>query len=454
MHRIKSVDMLHGNLLGLIIKYTIPIIFIGLIQSLFNAVDIMVLGYVADTNAVASVGATTSIVHLLVNTFFGISTGAKIVLARLLGSGEGERVKKTVSTSMLLALALGVIVAVAGYFLSPIFLTLTDCPQECFDGALIYMRLYLVASPVIMLYNFGTAILSVSGDSQRPLYYMLASGGVNVVLNFVLCFIMEEKVAAVAIATAVSQMLGALLVIIRLTRMSGLCRLDLRHLSWSNVAFRKVMSNGIPIGLSSALYPIANLQIQAAVNSFGPAVIAGNSAMSSIEGVVSNIAAAPWGATTGVFVGQNIGADNKKRVRGTIFYCLGISAALGVILGVLGTVFSHPLVSLYVSDEAAIEAAQVRMMYTLLPHAIAAINGILAQTVQAFGYSMLSTVNSIFSVLVFRAIWMQFVYPTQPTFDMLCRCYFVSWLLVLTVNIVFVLYLYNSKFKKGNIKKM
>ena len=183
MHRIKSVDMLHGNLLGLIIKYTIPIIFIGLIQSLFNAVDIMVLGYVADTNAVASVGATTSIVHLLVNTFFGISTGAKIVLARLLGSGEGERVKKTVSTSMLLALALGIVVAVVGYFLSPLFLELTDCPQECFDGALVYMRLYLVASPVIMLYNFGTAILSVSGDSQRPLYYMLASGGVNVVLT-------------------------------------------------------------------------------------------------------------------------------------------------------------------------------------------------------------------------------------------------------------------------------
>ncbi len=452
--KIRNVDMLHGNLFKSIIIYTIPVIFIGLVQSLFNAVDIMVLGFVADTNAVASVGATTSIIHLLVNTFFGIATGSKVVLARLLGSGEEDRVKKTVSTSMITAVILGVLAATVGFLLSPFFLDITSCPIECYDGALIYMRLYLISAPVMMIYNFGSAVISVSGDSQRPLYYMLISGGLNVVLNFILCFVMKEKVAAVAIATAVSQALGALLVVIRLVRTDGACRLDIKHLRWNFSAFGKILANGVPIGLSTALYPLANLQIQSAVNSFGPAVIAGNSAMSSIEGIASTIDNAAWGASASVFVGQNLGAQNQKRVRNSILCCLLMACSLGAIMGVLGTVFSRPLISLYVSEEAAIAAAQTRMMYTLLPQVIAAATGVLSNTVQAFGYSFLSTANSIVSVLLFRIVWMNFIYPQNPTFDMLCRCYLVSWILVLLANIVFVLVLYKLRLKKGKIKSV
>ena len=454
MLKIKNVDMIHGNLLRAIIQYTIPVILIGLVQSLFNAVDIMVLGAMADTNAVASVGATTSIIHLLVNTFFGISAGAKVVLARLLGKGEEERIARTVSTSMLAALAIGFVAGMLGFFLSPLFLNITLCPQECYGDALIYMRLYLISAPVIMIYNFGSAILSVSGDSQRPLYYMLFSGGMNVVLNFVLCATMQQKVAAVAIATAVSQLLGAVLVVVRLVRMSGVCKLDLKKLVWDNSAFGKIMANGVPIGLSTALYPIANLQIQAAVNSFGPSVMAGNSAISSIEGIVSTIANSAWGTSAGVFVGQNLGAQNKKRVKDSIFWCLLMASSIGMLLGGLATIFSRPLLMLYVSDEAAIVAGQTRMMYTLLPHAIAAITGVLANTIQAFGYSIICTINSIVSVLLFRIFWMNVIYPINPTFDMLCRCYLVSWMLVLVVNIIFTLYLYNAKLKKGTIKEI
>ena len=454
MLKIKNVDMIHGNLVRSIVQYTIPIILIGLVQSLFNAVDIMVLGTMADTNAVASVGATTSIIHLLINTFFGISAGAKVVLARLLGKGEEERIHRTVSTSMLAALVIGFVAGILGFFLSPFFLNVTLCPQECYNDALIYMCLYLISAPVIMIYNFGSAVLSVSGDSQRPLYYMLLSGGMNVVLNFVLCLVMKEKVAAVAIATAVSQLLGAVLVVVRLVKMSGVCRLDLKKLTWDNSAFGKIMANGVPIGLSTALYPIANLQIQAAVNSFGPSVMAGNSAISSIEGIVSTIANSAWGTSAGVFVGQNLGAQNKKRVKGSILWCLLMASSIGMLLGGLGTIFSRPLLMLYVSDEAAIVAGQTRMMYTLLPHAIAAITGVLSNTIQAFGYSIICTINSIVSVLLFRIFWMNVIYPINPTFDMLCRCYLVSWMLVLVVNIIFTLYLYNAKLKKGTIKEI
>ena len=453
MLRAKNVDMLHGNLFKTILIYSFPLFLISLIQNLFNAVDIMVLGAVADTNAVASVGATSSIHHLLINAFFGNSSGAKVVLARLLGAEKHKRVAKTVSTSMITGLAIGLVTAVAGYLLSPAFLRLTNCPAECFDGALIYMRIYVLASPVIMLYNFGSAVLQVSGDSQRPLYYMIVSGLMNVVLNFALCLIMTEKVAAVAIATVVSQLTGAVLVLIRLCRMDGPCRLNLRALHWSNVAFGKIMKNGIPIGLSSALYPLANLQIQSAINSFGAATMAGNSAAISIEALVSTATVTPWASSATVFVGQNLGAKNQVRVKNTILYTLALACGLSLLLCNIGFLFSHQLLSLYVSEEPAIVAGQTRMLYVFLPYAICAVNSVLGHVIQAFGYSLFSTVNSVVSVLVFRMFWMALIYPHYPTYSCLCQCYLVSWFLILIVNVSFTLYLYLGKFKKGKLKK-
>ena len=303
-----------------------------------------------------------------------------------------------------------------------------------------------------MLYNFGSAILQVSGDSQRPLYYMLFSGALNVALNFALCFIMTEKVAAVAIATAVSQLAGAVLVMLRLCRTDGPCRLRLRHLTWSNAAFGKIMKNGIPIGLSSALYPLANLQIQSAINSLGAATMAGNSAAISIESIVSTATVTPWASSATVFVGQNLGAKNQTRVKKTILYTLLLAVGLSCLLCGISFLFSRQLLSLYINEEAAIAAGQIRMIYVLLPYAICAINSVLSHVIQAFGYSLFSTVNSVVSVLIFRMIWMAWIYPLYPTYACLCQCYLVSWFFILAVNVSFTLYLYHGKFKKGKLK--
>ena len=454
MLRAKNVDMLHGNLFKTILIYSFPLFLISLIQNLFNAVDIMVLGYVADTDAVAAVGATSPILHLLINAFFGISVGAKIVLARLLGAQKHKRAAKTVSTSIITALSLGLLTSLVGFLLAPLFLRLTNCPAECFEGALIYMRIYVLSSPVIMIYNFGSAILHVSGDSQRPLYYMMISGGLNVVLNFVLCMIITEKVAAVAIATVVSQIVGAVLVLARLFRMDGPCRLNLRALHWSNSAFAKIMKNGIPIALSSALFPVANLQIQSAINSFGAATMAGNSAAISLEALISTATMTPWASATTVFVGQNLGAKDQVRVKNTILYTLALSVGLSLVLCNIGLLFSHQLLSLYVSEEAAIAAGRTRLFYVLLPYAISAINSILSHVIQAFGYSLFSTINSIVSVLLFRMVWMTWIYPLSPTYACLCQCYLVSWFLILIVNVSFTSYLYFGKLKKGLLTRM
>ena len=454
MSRIKTVDMLQGNLLRSIVVFSVPLLFVGLIQNLFNAVDIMVLGYLADTNAVAAVGATGTIIHLLVNISFGVSNGAKIILARLMGEGEAEKTQRTVYTSVVTAVGLGILSAVAGVTLAPIFLRLTQCPAEIFDDAVLYIRLYFAVSPAIMLYNFGSNILQVSGDSQRPLYYMIASGILNVVLNIVLCLIMPQKVAAVAIATAASQVLGALLVMNRICRMEGDCKFRIKGSKWSTPIFGKLLSNGIPIGLSNSLYSLANLQIQSAINSFGPSAIAGNSATTSLETIQASITATPWSTAAGVFVGKNLGADNKERVRRSFVYCALISAISSAVLSLLQMMFAPSLISLYVSDSEAIAYGQIRMMFTTAPYVIAAINGILTGVIQSFGYSIFTTVNSIMSVLVFRIIWMNTVYPQSPTFYTLMFCFLISWCLVLVVNVIFFIYVYFFKFSRGKVKKM
>lgn len=454
MARIKNVDVLHGNLFKSVILFGIPLLFVGLIQSLFNAVDIMVLGQMADTHAVAAVGATTTIVSLLVTLALGIASGAKIVLARLIGEGVKEKTEQTVFTSIMTSFILGGITMVVGVFLAPAFLTLTQCPQEIFADAKLYMQIYFAASPAIMLYNFGSTILQVSGDSKRPLFYMIISGLMNLILNFVLCFILSQKVAAVAIATAISQIVGAILVFRRILVMEGDCRLRLRGGKWNWFSFRKLMSNGLPIGFSTALYSIASLQIQSALNTFGSDAIAGSAATTNLESIESSIVAAPWGSTAGVFVGQNVGADNKKRVKKSILVCTAISITLGAVFSAIIAIFSRPILSLFVTEENAIVYGQIRILYIIIPYVIACLNGILSHTIQAFGYSIFSTINSIICVLIFRIIWMQYVYPLCPTFHVLMQCFLVSWILIAVVNLIFFFYLYYRKFKADKIKKM
>lgn len=454
MAKIKNVDVLHGKLLPSILSFAVPLLLVALIQSLFNAVDIMVLRRMADDGAVAEVGATTSIVHLLTNISIGISMGGKIVLARLIGEGVKDRTERTVFTAVITAFILGAITVVIGFFCSPFFLNITNCPQDTFNGALIYLRIYFAAGPAIMVYNFGSNVLQVSGDSQRPLYYMVASGILNVVLNFLLCLVMTEKVAAVAIATAVSQLLGAVLVFRRILVMESECRLKLRGTQWSWRSFYQIFANGLPIGLSNSLYSLANLQIQSALNSFGPAAIAGNTATINLEGVASSVGAVPWGSAVGVFVGQNVGADNKKRVKHSILLTLGISVGIALVYSLIISLFSSQVLSLFVKSKNAIEYGRIRTFYTTIPFAIVSLNTILSNSIQAFGYSIFSTVNSIFSVFVFRMIWMNYVYPLYPSFHTLMQCFLVSWMLVAVGNLLFFFYLYFFKFKKNKLKKM
>lgn len=450
----KSVDATKGPLVKLIIAFAIPLIISTLVQSFFNAVDLAVLGAMTeDSSAVASVGATTSIIHLIVNTFVGLSSGAKIIIARQIGMKETDSIKKTASTSLITAVSIGFVVAIVGFIFAPDFMHLVNCPSKCFDGAVIYLRIYFLGAPAILLYNYASAIITTSGDTQRPLYYIIAGGILNAVLNVILCLILPKKVIAVAVATIAAQTLGAFLAVRRLSVMEGDCRLDLRNLSFSPSAFKKILRYGAPISLSAMLYPLANLQIQSSINSFGVAATAGNSAASTIDAIPSAFGVS-FGSAASVFVGQNLGANNKQRVRQSFSLCIlfGVlsTALLGSFIYSTGEFWLSIIVK---KDTEAISYGMIRMFYITLFYFVAAANQSLSHTIQAYGHPAASTIISAVGVLLFRVIWMKLIYPRYQTFDNLMLCFLVSWLTVMAANIL-TLSIITAKYKKGIYKKI
>lgn len=453
MLKSKNVDVTGGPLFKSIMLYSVPVMVGSLIQVLFNSADIAVLGNMADKVAVASVGVTGPIVGLVVNAFVGLSGGTNILLARYIGEGNAKNVRRTVDTSMLAAVIGGILLAIFGVAFSGGMLRLIDCPEECFEGAKVYLDLYFMAIPAIMVYNFGAAIIRVNGDSQTPLYYLIACGLLNIVLNILLCFVLEQKVMAVAIATFASQVLGAILVVVRLTKLTDACKINLKKIEFDWSTLTKVFRFGIPCAFTSALYSISNLQIQSAMNAYGPDAIAGNTAASTLEGLASSFTGA-FGVASLAFVGQNIGAKNKVRVKNTIALCLAIGFGFGFVLGVGLYIFGKPALSLFIPGEyEAIRYGMVRMKYVLLFYGIAAVNNVLINTLQAFGCSFIPFCTSIVTVLLFRVFWMFFIYPLSVTIDNLYFCYTCSWTLAMIAHTTTFILVYR-RYKKGKIQSV
>lgn len=430
----KKVDATQGPLIKLIFLYTVPLILSTLVQNLFNAVDIMVLGNLADTTAVASVGATSTVIHLIISAFVGISGGLKIVFSRYFGAHNAKGIKRLTDTSLISAVIIGIVLAAVGFFLSPVLLDLMKCPAECREGAILYIRIYMMATPAIMLYNFGSAALTSSGDTQRPLYYIIAGGFLNAILNVILCLLLTQKVAAVAIATAAAQVLGAFLVIRRLTKIEGEGRLELSDMHFHWPSFGQMLRYGLPLGINNALYPIANLQIQSAINSYGVSAIAGNSAAITIEGFVSPVQGA-FPVTATVFMGQNIGAGKDDRVKKSFWYCLLIGLAASQLLGMAVYFTSEIWLRIILgSDLEAYGYANSRMMFILLFQGVASAYSTLSHAIQSYGYASFSSFNSILWIFCFRLIWMNWIYPAHQTFQMLMLCFLVSWTMMLITN--------------------
>ena len=451
----KKVDATQGPLVKLIFSFAIPLILTTIAQDLFNITDKAVLGNMAGSAAVASIGATGTITQLIINGAVGLSTGTSIVLARFIGKKDEKNIRSTIDTALITSVIFGAIVAVAGVILAPFFLTATGCPQECYDGALIYIRIYISAAPFTLLYNYAEAILRTIGDTRRPLAYIITGGIVNVVLNVILCLILPQKVAAVAIATVASKVISALLATRRLCRLEGSARVSIPQMRFGWEAFKRIFRFGIPVSVSNMILPFANLQIVSAINSFGVDAVAGFSASSSAGSIIVAFSAG-FGSATTTFMGQNIGAKNIDRVKRSFWYSAGFNVLISGALGALVFLSGRFWIGLIVGFDAtaSIEYGMVRMFYVTLFYFISSINRSFSGALQAFGYPFLTSVSNIVFTLGFRILWMQLIYPKMPTFAMINACFTVSWTLNMIFYGIFFAFVYTRYVKKGICKKI
>ena len=457
--RRKNIDFTKGKLLPLIISYCIPLILAGLVQTMFSAADMAVLGAFdksPDSSAVGAIGATGAIITLLVNSMIGLSGGTNVLLARTVGARDDERSQQIVGSSLLLSVVVGFAMIGVGMLVAPWFLRVTGCPANSYDGALTYIYIYIAASPAILIYNFGSAIIRVSGDSRSPFIYILISGAVNVVLNLVLCIILEQKVAAVAIATLAANVIGAILTVVHLFRLKdGPCRVDVRNLRISAKEIKNIVLLGLPNAFTTALYSISNLQIQSAINSFGSSAAAGNNASAQVETFVATIVNAV-STTAMVAVGQNLGAGNGDRVKSSIVRCLIMNVIVSLVLGYTALAFGRPLLRIFVpNDTLAVDIGRVRLLCLLSIYFIMAIDNTLSSSVRAFGNTLLPMLNSVVTVIIFRTIWMNFIYPNMtfvgdPVKDIfnVYECYIISWIMSLLVQIVIFFAVYDRYVKR------
>jgi len=442
-----------GPLFSSILIFVIPIILANVMQTLFNAVDMVMVNFFSESGTeVASIGCTGPLLHLFKNLSIGISVGTSILLARYLGAKEEEKTKKTISSSILSALLIGVLIAAVSIPLMKVLLSLMNCPPECFEEARLYAVVNMAGMPAILLYNYCSAILRVSGDSKRPLYYMLISGGTNVVLNLSFCLLLDSKVLAVALATMLSQALGAGLSLFRLFRMEGACRVSFSSLRMDWSYFFKILRYGLPNGICSALFSISNILIYSALNAYGAATVAGESAAAQLQEISLSVNAA-FHVAAQTFIGQNLGAGKPQRVKKSFLYCGVTLFAITFTLGLLMNIFAEQLLYPFVgTDPDSVYCGKLSTYY--LAFYFFLYSTPFAATIQAFGYPTLQMSVNLMGVLGFRTVWMQFVYGKLLPLSLpgIYLCYPISYVLLDVVYIPIVIVLFR-KYKKGTLKK-
>lgn len=432
-----GINMCEGSILKNIILFALPLMASSLLQLLYNAADVVVVGRFAGSDAIASVGATGSLCSLIVQFFIGCSVGASVLVSKKYGAQDYEGVHRGVHTSMFLSVILGILVMIVGVLLSKPLLVLMGTPEgTVLNGAVLYMRIYFVGMFASFIYNFGAAVLRAVGDTKRPLYILSLTGIVNVVLNLVLVCWFHLDVAGVAIATAVANFLSALAVIYTLCRSEGVYRLFLKELKIYKDELKAILKVGLPAGIQGSVFGLSNTTIQSAVNSFGPVAMAGNAAGANIEGFVYVAMNAFYQACL-TSVSQNYGAKNEKRVKKTISVSMICAMITGIILGGLSAIFARPLLGIYITDSPeAIEYGVIRILYTGLPYFMCGIMEVLAGGLRGLGYSGTSTVNSLIGACGLRILWVWFVLPLHKTQEMLFLCWPVSWIVVIIMHAI------------------
>lgn len=440
----ENQDLTKGPLAGKILFFSAPLIVSNLLQVLFNVADIAVVGRFAGSLALGSVGSTTILVTMFTSFLIGVSGGINVLTALYLGSGDKKAVGETVHSAWLFSILTGIVLLIIGAFFSKGILGLLNTKPELIDGAVLYIRIYFLGMPALAVYNFGNAVFSAAGDTKRPLKYLSMAGVVNILLNLFFVIVCRMDVAGVAVSSVISQYLSATMITIALFRSKEIYRLDRSKLRMNKGKTINIMRIGLPAGFQNAIFQIANLFVQAGVNSFDATMVAGNAAAANADALVYDVMAAFYTAC-GSFMGQNYGAGNKKRVRNSYLISLAYSFGIGLLMGVGLVIFGHPFLSLFSTEAEVIDAGMIRLSIMGLCYGFSAFMDCTIMASRALGKSLVPMIIVILGSCVFRVVWIYTVFAYFHTILSLYSLYIFSWGITAIAEIIYFIYVYKKR---------
>lgn len=430
-----EVDMCHGPLAGKIIVFAIPLMFSSMLQLLFNAADVIVVGRFTGSQALAAVGSTGSLINLLTNLFIGLSVGANVLVARAYGAKNHKDISETVHTSMLISVIGGVILACIGIPLAKYALILMGSPDDVINLSELYLKIYFAGMPATLAYNFGSAILRASGDTKRPLYYLFIAGIINVILNLFFVLVCNLGVAGVALATVISQVVSAVMIIRCLMCYDGSLKLELKKLKIHSRKFVQLLTIGVPAGLQGMVFSLSNIVLQSAINSFGSDTMAGNAAAQNIEGFIYMAMNSFYQASIS-FTGQNVGAGDFKRVRHIFLLCMTFVTITGTFLGTIAILFGHNLLGIYSSSPQVISEGLVRMKYICSTYFLCGLMDVAVGSIRGMGYSIAPMIVSLLGACGLRIVWVATIFRAYHTTNILFLSYPISWGITFLVHCI------------------
>lgn len=432
-----EIDMCSGSVFQKMLLFAVPLMCSSILQLLFNAADIVVVGRFAGDNALAAVGSNSSLINLLTNVFVGLSIGTNVLTAQYYGGKKEKDLKETVHTSVLLSICSGIILTVIGILGAKPLLELMQAPEEVLGLAVIYLRIYFLGMTSTMVYNFGSAILRAVGDTQRPLYYLLGAGIINVILNLFFVIVCHMGVAGVAAATAISQTISAILVVRCLMKEQGGIHLELKELRINGEKFARIIRIGLPAGFQGMVFSLSNVVIQSAVNSFGAVAVAGNSAAANIEGFVYMAMNAFYQATIS-FTSQNYGAKEYKRIYKILVAGELYAIITGVVLGNLAVFFGEPLLGVYSPSADVVAAGLGRMKVICTLYALCGMMDVLVGSLRGIGYSVVPMIVSLIGACGLRLLWIATIFqiPEYHSMRTIYISYPVTWTITFLVHLI------------------
>ena len=450
--RDRSMDMTSGSIFPKIVRFTLPLLLMGTLQLLYNAADIVVVGRWGSDASLAAVSSTGALINLIVNVFMGLSVGTSVVVAQHFGAGRMKDVSETVHTSIAVAAISGIAVGIFGFFAAKGMLELMDSPENVIDLSALYVKIYFIGMPANMLYNFGAAVLRAVGDTKRPLYYLSISGVINVILNLIFVIVFKMDVAGVALATIISQVVSAVLVLACLIHSDGAIKLYIKKLRIHKDKLLNILSVGLPAGIQGSIFSISNVIIQSSINFFGDAAMAGSGAGANIEGFIY------MAMNSVTFTSQNFGAEKYRRIKTVAFECMGLVTAVGLSLGIIVKLFDSQLLSIYTDSQAEIEFGVIRMSVILLTYFLDGTMDVMVGLLRGIGHSVLPTIGTIAFVCGFRILWI-FTYFAQykasvgndpaKSLTVLFLSYPISWVMATLAHTICFLVIFGKMVKKA-----